>query len=90
MGVNNLSKVVTRQRDACSKLQSLSHQSDALATRLLSHPMFSREGLVWSIGLGLGLILGLVGLGFKFVPTPHPRGVCNACEKLSIATSAPH
>jgi len=38
MGVNNLSKVVTQQRDGRgSNSRPLSHQSDALATRLSSH-----------------------------------------------------
>ena len=41
MGVNNLPKVVTRQRGGRgSNSRPLNHPSDALATRLSSHPMW--------------------------------------------------
>jgi len=41
VGVNNLPKVVTRQHGGRgSNSRPLSHQSDTLATRLSSHPIF--------------------------------------------------
>jgi len=44
MGVNNLPKVVTRQRDGRGpNSRPLSHQSDALDTRLSSHPLVETQ-----------------------------------------------